>query len=154
MTADQIQPFLSATVDVFSQMLGWDLARGEPYIPEGFAPQYEVTGVIGLTGATTGTVALSMSRELALAATERLLGERPPSLTPQVADAVGELTNMIAGAAKARLEALSLSLGLPTVLTGKATTLSFPSRTVPVAIPFESPAGPLVVEVGMLPPGR
>lgn len=153
MTVEQLQPFLSATVEVFAQMLGWPLERGQPYLPEGLAPQYEVTGVIGLSGATSGTVALSMPREVAIAVTERLLGERPCALTPQVADAIGELTNMIAGAAKARLEALSLSLGLPTVLTGQATTLSFPSRTMPVAIPFQSPQGPLVVEVGMLSPG-
>jgi chemotaxis protein CheX len=151
MKAEQINPFLIATHDVFQQMLGWELTRGQPFLPEGFATQYEVTGVIGLTGATTGTVALSMPRELALAVAESLLGERPSDLTPQVADAVGELTNMIAGAAKARLEALQLSLGLPTVITGQSTAIAFPSRAVPIAIPFQSPRGPLVVEVGMLP---
>jgi chemotaxis protein CheX len=152
MTADQINPFLIAASDVFTQMLGWPLERGQPFLPKGFAPQYEVTGVIGLTGKTTGTVALSMPRTLALAVAEQLLGEPQTELTAQVVDAVGELTNMIAGAAKARLEALQLSLGLPTVVTGQETAIAFPSRAVPIAIPFTSPRGPLVIEVGLLAP--
>ena len=150
MNVDYINPFLTSTVTVFQTMLGTDLIRETPFIRKEFAPQFEVTGMIGLTGKTTGTVAVSMPREMAMLVTEKLLGETPTEVNAQVADAVGELTNMIAGAAKARLECLELSLGLPTVITGRSTCIAFPSRTTPISIPFRSALGPLIVEVGIL----
>lgn len=150
MNAEYINPFLMSTASVFEQMLGMELVREAPFIRKAFMPQYEVTGIIGLTGKTTGTVAVSLPREMALSITEKLLGERPPEINAQVIDAIGEVTNMIAGAAKARLEHLQLSLGLPTVVTGAATSIGFPSRAVPISIPFRSPLGPIVVEVGIL----
>jgi len=67
-----------------------------------------------------------------------------------IVDAIGELTNMIAGAAKAKLENLQLSLGLPTVILGRSTRIAFPSRATPISIPFRSDLGPLIIEVGIL----
>jgi chemotaxis protein CheX len=150
MTADYINPFLLSTVSVFERMLGLELIREAPFIRKDFAAQYELTGMIGLTGKTTGTVAVSLPCEMGLAITEKLLGERPSEVNAQVVDAVGEVTNMIAGGAKARLEHLQLSLGLPTVVLGRSTRIAFPSRATPISIPFRSPLGPIVVEVGIL----
>lgn len=71
-------------------------------------------------------------------------------MNPHVVDAIGEVTNMIAGAAKARLAELELSLGLPTVLIGSSACVAFPSRATPISIPFDSALGKLVVEVGIV----
>jgi chemotaxis protein CheX len=147
--ADYINPFLHSTVTVFSRLANLEVRRNAPFIRQNFAPQYDVTGIIGLTGKATGTVAVSFSKQIAISLTESLLGEQPPDINAQVVDAVGELTNMIAGSAKAELESLQLSLGLPTVLIGKATCVAFPSCAIPISIPFESSMGPLVVEVGI-----
>jgi CheY-specific phosphatase CheX len=49
-----------------------------------------------------------------LAATEALVGER----YDEVNDDVSELTNMIAGNAKANFKQLEMSLALPTVIVG------------------------------------
>lgn len=146
--AEYINPFLSSTSSVFSQMLGVEITRQQPYMKNGHSPQFDVTGVIGLTGKTTGTVALSLTKEMALSVTSKLIGEAPTELNATVVDAIGELTNMIAGAAKAQLAQLELSLGLPTVITGKSTCISFPSNATPISIPFDSMLGTFVVEVG------
>ena len=65
-------------------------------------------------------------------------------------DAIGELTNMIAGAAKTQLEPYQLTIGLPTMICGKAKTIMFPSDASPIVIPFESPIGPVSVQVGLV----
>lgn len=147
--AGYINPFLHATVTVFSRLANLELTRNAPFIRQNFAPQYDVTGIIGLTGKATGTVAVSFSKQIAISLTESLLGEKPADINAQVVDAVGELTNMIAGSAKSQLESLELSLGLPTVVIGRAACVAFPSCATPISIPFESPMGPLVVEVGI-----
>lgn len=149
MRAEYINPFLSSTSSVFSQMLGVEVTRLPPFVRNGqHSPQYDVTGVIGLTGKTTGTVALSLTKEMALSVTGKLLGDTPTEVNATVVDAIGEVTNMIAGAAKSQLEQLELSLGLPTVITGKSTCIAFPSNAIPISIPFDSSIGTFVVEVG------
>jgi chemotaxis protein CheX len=150
MTADYINPFLIATASVFENMLAVKIDRQKPFLRTAFDPQYEVTGVIGLTGKATGTVAVSLSSRTALEITGRLLGEMPAAVNAQVSDAIGEVTNMIAGAAKSRLAELELNLGLPTVIIGRECCIAFPSRAVPISIPFTSELGPIVVEVGIV----
>ena len=148
-SVDLINPFIKSTSSVFEQMLAQNVSREKPYLRGEFAPLFDVTGIIGLSGRAFGTVAVSMSRETALAMTEILLQERPDELNAVVADAVGEVTNMIAGAAKAQMDSLQIMLGLPTVIIGRGSCIAFPSRTQPICIPFTSGIGPLAVEVGI-----
>ena len=150
MKVEYINPFVASTRSVFATMLGCEITRGAPFSKEDHHPQHEISGVIGLSGKARGTVVLSLERNVALAATEALLGERPEDVNADVVDAVGELTNMIAGGAKAKLEQLELTVSLPSVITGKSHTVDFPSQAVRIGIPFESQWGTLLVEVGLV----
>ncbi len=149
MKVEYINPFLAATVAVFDTMLNCKLARGELYLKTGAQPQHEVSGVIGLSGKAQGIVVLGLSREAALSATEAMLQERPTAINGDVTDAVGELVNIIAGSAKAKLEHLELSVSLPTVITGKNHCVEFPTKVTPICIPFTSAWGDVTIEVGL-----
>jgi chemotaxis protein CheX len=150
MKVEYINPFLSAAISVFNTMLGTTLTRGEPYLKTATQPNHEVSGMIGLSGKAKGMVVLTMSREASLGAASAMLGEEQTEINADVADAVGELTNMVAGAAKAKLDHLQLSVSLPTVITGKAHCIEFPKHTMPICIPFDCKWGPVAVEVGIL----
>jgi chemotaxis protein CheX len=150
MKVEYINPFLSAAVSVFNTMLGITLTREEPFVKKTTLPNHEVSGVIGLSGNAKGMVVLSLCREAAISATAVMTGERPVEINADVADAVGELTNMIAGAAKAQLEHLKMSVSLPSVVTGKAHCIEFPKNTMPICIPFECQWGSVAVEVGIV----
>ena len=147
MKVEYINPFLVSTISVFDTMLNCKLERGVPYLKNGTQPQHEVSGVIGLSGKAQGTVVLTLSREAALSATEALLQERPTEINGDVTDAIGELVNIIAGNAKAKLEHLDMSVSLPTVITGKNHCIEFPSKVTPICIPFTSAWGDVTVEV-------
>jgi chemotaxis protein CheX len=149
MKVEYINPFLTSTLSVFATMLRCKLERGTPYVKNGAQPQHEVSGVIGLSGKAQGTVVLGLSREAAISATEVLLQERPAEINGDVTDAVGELVNMIAGSAKAELEHLNMSVGLPTVITGKFHCIEFPRKVTPICIPFNCAWGEITVEVGL-----
>jgi chemotaxis protein CheX len=133
-------------------MLRCALTRGAPYIKNGSQPSHEVSGVIGLSGKAQGTVVVGLSRETALRVAEVLLEERPPEINRDVVDAIGELTNIIAGRAKSQLEHLDLSISLPSVITGKSHCIQFPSRVTPISIPFDSEWGEITVDVGLSEP--
>jgi chemotaxis protein CheX len=149
MQVEFLNPFLNATIDVFRTMLSCELVRGEAALKSNRTPLYEISGLIGLTGKYQGMVVVSLGRETAIQATEILLSERPASINSQVVDAVGELTNMIAGAAKSKLEQLHLSIGLPSVICGKNHSIGFPSNSTPIILPFDSRIGPICVDVGL-----
>ena len=68
-----------------------------------------------------------------------------------VLDAVGELTNMVAGAAKAELEEYSMQVSLPNVITGAGHEVHFPSEVSPISIAFDTDWGPISLEVGTRP---
>jgi len=150
MNVEYINPFLASAISVFDRMLGCELTRRAPFVKRGAQPEHEISGVIGLSGKAKGTVVLSLSRDAAIAATEVLLGERPKELNSEVSDAIGELTNIIAGNAKAKLESLALSVSLPTVVIGKNHVVEFPTKTTPICVPFDCKWGYVSVEVGFI----
>src|SRR5271165_6222184 len=149
MKVDYINPFIAATLNVFDTMVGVELHRGSPSLKDGFQPSYEVSAVIGLSGKAKGTVVLSLDRDVAIQVAAALLQEQPPELNADVADAMGEMANMIAGQAKAQLEHLSMSLGLPAVVTGKGHCIEFPRNAMRICIPFRCVWGPLDLEVAL-----
>lgn len=67
MKVEYINPFLTAAISVFKTMLQTTLTRGEPYLKDGTQPNYEVSGMIGLSGQAKGMVVFSLSREAARA---------------------------------------------------------------------------------------
>ena len=152
MKAEYINPFITSSVDVFSTMFKVELTRGEPSIRQNFQPAHEISGVIGLTGKASGTVVVSVDSNVAISVTEAMLGQRPDTINADVVDAVGEVTNMIAGRAKAGLEHLSMSLALPTVITGRNHVINFGSAAQTICVPYSCPWGHLTVEVGLVDP--
>lgn len=149
MRAEHINPFIRSVSNTFRTMLGCQVARGELRLRTGEPELFEISGIIGLSGQAVGSVVLSLSREVALRATSTMLMMDATELDGDVIDAVGELANMVAGAAKAELEEFNLSVSLPNVVTGKDYRLRFPSDVTPVCIPFTCDWGPLLLEVGL-----
>jgi len=150
MQVEYINPFVNSLVHVFQTMLDCQARRSEICLTEGRLPTHSVSGVIGLSGRAKGTVVLSLSEEVALRAASAMLLTEFAEVNEEVVDAVGELTNMVAGGAKAQLEEFQLRIGLPNVVTGRDHEIHFPLEATPIRILFESDWGPLSVEVGFV----
>lgn len=151
MKVEYINPFLSSLANAFDTMLGCQVTRKDLCLKNGAAPAHDVSGVIGLSGRAVGMVVLSLSKEVAIKAASTMLMIEAAELDNDVIDAVGELTNMVAGAAKAELEEYELSISLPSVVTGKNHEVRFPSNVTPICVPYDTPWGPLTLEVGFVP---
>ena len=150
MNAENVNPFIESAINVFDTMLGCKVARTGLKVCDNFTPEYDITGIIGLSGKATGDVVISFERDLALCATEALIGDKPSEVNDDVIDTIGELTNMIAGNAKASMEELELTLALPTVIVGKNHSIRFPTKVKPIALTFESDFGFFNIEVGLM----
>jgi chemotaxis protein CheX len=149
MRAEYINPFILSVDLTFRTMLNCETRRGNLCLKNGDSPRYEVSGVIGLTGRAVGTVVLSLSREVALKAASTMLMAEATEIDDDVLDAVGELTNMVAGAAKSKLEQYELMVSLPSVITGRDHDVHFPSNVTPICVPFETDWGGFMLEVGL-----
>ena len=147
-TADYVNPIISATQTVFETMLGCTPRRTELTLKESMEPTFELSEVIGITGRASGTIVLTLSRIAALQVLNRMLGIEVTEINADVCDAVGELTNMIAGSAKAQLEKMKLSVSIPNIISGKGHTVHYPSNVKPICIVFESDIGPFAIEIG------
>jgi len=151
MRAEYINPFILGITTTFETMVDCPLTRGVPRLRGGDEVLHDVSGVIGMSGQAVGTVVLSLSTSVALKAASTMLMQEMTEINADVIDAVGELTNMVAGSAKSKLEELQLSISLPTVITGEGHVVRFPSDVTPICIPFQSQWGPVKLEVCLAP---
>ena len=151
MRVEFINPFIASLANAFRTMLGCEVRRGHVALKDCHAPAYEVSGVIGLSGGAIGTVVLSLSEPVALKAASTMLMCETTEINADVCDAVGELTNMVAGGAKAKLEEYHLMVSLPSVITGRNHSVRFPSSVPPICVAFNTDWGPLSLEVGLAP---
>lgn len=149
MTAEYVNPVLSATRTVFEMMLGCTPKRKGLMLKGEQTPAHDLSAVIGVTGPTSsGTIVLAFTAPTAIEALRRILGTEAAEVNREVCDAVGELTNMIAGAAKAQLAHLDLSLSIPNMVMGHDHQVVYPSNIQPICILFESDLGEFMIEVG------
>lgn len=145
---DYINPVIVALEDAFETMLGTTIKRTGLGLKENNCALYPVSGIIGVSGRAVGTIVLSMSHGVAQKAAGTMLMMEMKETDDDVMDAVGELTNMVAGGAKAKLEEFQMQMSLPNVLCGDNCRLHFPQNSHPIAIPFSCEWGPLALEIG------
>jgi chemotaxis protein CheX len=138
--------FLDQVIHIFDVMLGLPLVGGRPTVKRERTSGSMVTVCTQLTGDVSGLVALGLEPSVAFAIVNRLLNERRCQLGPDVTDAVGEVTNIVVGNARARLSQAGypgLQASLPVVTYGRGQSLTFPEGSIPTQIPFTSGQGSL-----------
>jgi len=144
-----INPFLEATIDVLKTMAFVEPRPGKPYLKKDDLARGDVSGIIGFTGAANGSMALSFSEGCILKIVSNMLGEEIKEINGDIKDAVGEITNMVSGVARKKLESLGLSISaaIPTVVAGKGHSVSHIMGGPSIIIPFGTEQGPFVVDV-------
>jgi len=149
MKAKYINPFLTASINLFKNYLGVDCTGGAPFLNTDPQNLEEVTGIIGLAGETVGAVVLSFERETAIGIASRMAGKQYFNLSNEVIDIVGELVNIVAGNAKKDLLEFRISISLPGVLVGSGSKIKWPTGVPVITIPFDSELGPFSVNVSL-----
>jgi chemotaxis protein CheX len=101
---------------VWASVLGWEVQPAE----WGAAadPEEVLVGSVRISGSWEGEVRLGCPADLARGASGAMFGLPPEAVTPaDVADALGELTNILGGNLKGLLPGVN-ALGLPAVTEG------------------------------------
>jgi chemotaxis protein CheX len=138
---EHINPFVRATMETFNSMVKIEAKPGKPVLKKDTKLHADVSGIIGLSGGAKGSVALSFPRITALKSVSAFGGMKVLALDDLVVDAIGELANIIAGAAKKDLSQYRINISLPTVVLGEGHELGGPKDILPMVVPFETGLG-------------
>ncbi len=128
MDARHINAFLESTQAVFDSMVKMPPTFEKPQLGTG-KEHFDVSGVIGLSGDVVGSVIVGFSKMSAVQIASAFAGCQLDIATPDFADPIGELTNMIAGGAKAKFEGQAVSIDCPSVVIAASHQISSPSNT-------------------------
>jgi len=144
-----INPFINATLSVLETMAFITVTPGKPYVKKDNVAVGDVTGLLGLTGVANGTIAVTFEEKCILTIVSNMFGETMETLDDSIADAVGELTNMISGQARRELGQMGkvFKAAIPSVVTGKNHSIRHYSDGPKIAIPFSTDGGDFTIEV-------
>src|SRR5579863_244668 len=136
--ADWFPLLETATREVFELMLSSQLTAPSGTEEAGG----DVTAMVGLAGQLCGVLSVRCDGKAAALMTSKMLGVALDKVGPEVADALGEVCNMVAGNFKNKIAGLAEScmLSPPTVITGNDYNLHSmaDSPAVEVRMLFES----------------
>jgi chemotaxis protein CheX len=149
MKVEIINSFLEATVSVIKTMSSVDLAPGKPFVKKGSISTGDISGIVGMAGESEGSLSLSFSKECILHIVSSMFGEPYTDITEEVKDAVGELTNMISGDARRRMETAGILYqgAIPSVITGPGHEIRHVTKEPIISIPFDSANGGFHLEL-------
>lgn len=150
-TASLVDVLVGATTDVFETMIFRELKARDTVWGNGKRPKSQIVGTVGFAGSSTGLVAFHTSIAAAKDITGAMLGmEMDEEGLP---DAVGEVTNMIAGAFRTRMAAFqdAWAISVPTVTIGSDFYIKPISTGDRVIVAFSMDAHEIFVELIITP---
>lgn len=150
MKAELVNPFIESVYELFNTMLGAKVERTGMRISDGQKQPAEVMALIGFSGVVQGTVGLALPTETCSAMIDRLLGNAADYSPDTLSDTIGELVNIVAGSAKAKISLKvheTLDLSLPIVFTGSDYEVYSPSNATWLEVPFTSALGDLTLRL-------
>jgi len=129
-----IQPFIKVCESVFRDFCKTEVKVGKVFIiTKNNQMEWDISGIIGLSGQISGAVSISMKDNVAFQLTKTLTGVDHNSFDADVIDAIGETTNIIAGNIKRVFEgAFRTAISLPSIVQGKGHKIIWPSKNIKI----------------------
>ncbi|MBF0436324.1 MAG: chemotaxis protein CheX [Magnetococcales bacterium] len=112
------------------------------YVP----PRADITAIVGFSGGMEGGIHLSAPMHSAIGLASAFIGEPIERFGPDVRDAMGELTNIVAGSVKSYLSE-GIHLSPPNVITGAGHIVEYTATLESTKCYFMIKSGPFNVEV-------
>ena len=151
MNVDVINAFSDSSIHVLKIMAFMDATAGKPFLKKDTLAIGDVSGIIIFSGSMTGSLALSFSETCILKIVSNMMGEEISSINHMVQDTAAELTNIISGDARKRMQSkgLTVTAGIPSVVSGKGHEIKHTLDGPSIIIPFNTAFGSFTVDVNI-----
>ncbi|MGM0417231.1 MAG: chemotaxis protein CheX [Thermodesulfobacteriota bacterium] len=139
MKAELVNPFITATKNVLETMAFIQVTPGKPYLKKETTATGDVSSIVGLTGSPNGSFSISFEKNIILKIVSNMFGEDITELNEDVAEASGEIANMVSGQARQELEVDGYLFdgSIPSVVTGEKHELRHITEGPKIAVPFQ-----------------
>ena len=146
---EYVEPYQRATLNVIEMMAFVKPLTAKPFIKKDKKARGDISGIISLSGSKEGVMVISLSKGAICRIVSSMFGEEYKEINDEVKDAVGEITNMIAGDARKMLaeKNIPLEAGIPSIVVGRGHEISSLAEGKCLSIPFKIEEYPFVVEV-------
>ncbi len=143
-----VDHLVGATREVFETMVLTSLRTDTPIDGDALRPRSNVVGTVSFAGSERGLVAFYSTLECARAIAAALIGG-PVDLEDEIADAIGEITNMIAGTFRNRMagNGAAWAISIPTVTLGSDFYTRYVSSVQRILCPFRMENHEIFVEL-------
>ena len=147
-TPATVAHLIEATREVFETMVLTSLTTGTPIDGDALRPRSNIVGTVSFAGSDSGLVAFYSTFSTGERIASALLGG-PVHSQEDVADAVGEVTNMIAGTFRNKMvhDGASWAIAVPTVTIGSDFYTRYVSEVRRVLCPFRMTDEEIFVEL-------
>ena len=150
MKEEFIDSIQESIINVLVTMADMQPQSGKPSVKTSRNVQGDVTGIIELVSKQkTGSLAISFTKPVALEIAKRMLRMETDHIDEMVRDLVGEIANMMAGGAKAKLQeqGYDFELTFPSVIVDDERNIIHNKETSTVILPFQTDSGEFFVEL-------
>lgn len=145
-----INPFLDSFLSVMDTMASLQMTPSCPQVKQDEIAKGDISGLIGLVGEQAkGSFSITFEKKLAFKIMEKMLGEAPLIINDEIADMVGEITNMVSGGAKKMLaeQGFDFDMATPAVVKGKSHTITHVTKGKKIILPFNNLHGRAFIEI-------
>jgi len=137
---EYIQAFIKGTEEVFRDFCKTETKAGRAFFvsKNEFETNWDISGIIGLSGEVKGAIAISLKEITAFEITKIFTGKTHEIIDTDVTDVIGETINIITGNVKNVFEKKHrIKISMPSIIKGKAHSIVWSTEKARIiCIPF------------------
>lgn len=92
-----VNPFVEGALHILDTTAFVKVKPAPPFLKKDSRPQGDISGILEISGDLKGSAAISFSEKCILGIVSAMFGEDMTEINEEITDAVGEISNMIAG---------------------------------------------------------
>ncbi|MCG8633596.1 MAG: chemotaxis protein CheX [Desulfobacterales bacterium] len=145
-----VNPFIEGALHILDTTAFVKVKPEPPVLKTDSFLQGDISGLLEISGDLEGTAAISFSEKSILGIVSAMFGEEMLEINDEITDAVGEISNMIAGHVTTKIAELDkkIKVKFTKVVIGRNQTVEhIASGSHVVRIPFRTTKGKVILEV-------
>lgn len=152
MDASLVNPFIEGALYILDTTAAVTVKPEPIFIKKSAISFGDISGMLIMDGDISASVAITFYRKSILGVVSAMFGEEMTEMNEEIDDAVGEISNMIAGHATTKITELGkkVKIKLSEVISGKDHVIDhIDGAEYVLAIPFETTKGRFLIEMAV-----
>jgi len=150
MDAALVNPFIEGTLHILDTTAFVKVKPETPFLKKDRKALGDISGLLEISGDLSGSAAISFSEKSILGIVSAMFGEDMIEINDEITDAVGEISNMVAGHVTTKIAEMDkkVKVKFQEVKIGRGSLIEHIEGAKHVlALPFSTTKGKMVIEV-------